>query len=70
MARSLRANSIVGPSPGGPSGGWGGRAGVAAIPGVRPAAGPNGSVWIRDASIPIAARPALISSMNDAGPHR
>ena len=38
------------------------------MPGVNPAAGPNGSVWMREASIPIAARPALISSMNAAGP--
>ena len=48
MARSLRANSIVGPLPGWPAGGWGVRAGVAAMPGVRPGAGPNGSVWMRD----------------------
>ena len=35
-----------------------------------PGAGPNGSVWMREASIPIAAKPALISSMNGAGPQR
>src|SRR3954449_2055611 len=70
MARLLRANSIVGPSPGWPAGGWGVRAGVAAMPGVRLGAGPNGSVWMREASSPIAARPALISSMKGLGPHR
>src|SRR6059036_3155175 len=70
MARLLRANSIVRPFPGLPAGGWGVRASVAAMPGVRPGAGPNGSVWMREASIPIAARPALISSMKGAGPHR
>src|SRR5919198_1880590 len=64
----LRAKSIVGPFPGRPAGGWGVRAGVAAMPGVRPGAGPNGSVWIRAGSRPIAARPALISSMKVAGP--
>ena len=68
MARLLRANSIVGPFPGWPAGGWGARAGVAAMPGVRPGAGPKGSVWMREPSIPIAARPALISSMNGTGP--
>ena len=56
--------------PGWPAGGCGGRAGVAAMPGVRPGAGPNGSVWMRAASRPSAARPALISSMNGAGPQR
>ena len=40
------------------------------MPGVRPGAGPNGSVWMCEASIPIAARPALISSMNGVGPQR
>ena len=34
-----------------------------------PAAGPNGSVWMWEASRPIAARPALMSSMNGVGPH-
>ena len=58
--RLLRANSIVGPSPGGPAGGCGVRAGVAAMPGVKPGSGPNSSVWMREASRPIAARPALI----------
>ncbi len=38
---ALRANSIVGPFPGWPAGGWGVRAGVAAMPGVRPGAGPT-----------------------------
>ena len=40
------------------------------MPGVEPAAGPNGSLWMREASMPLAARPALISSMNGSGPHR
>ena len=70
IARLLRANSIVGPSPGSPAGGCGARAGAAAMPGVRPGAGPKGSVWMRAASIPSAARPALISSMNGIGPQR
>jgi len=52
----LRAKSIVGPFPGFPAGGWGARAGVAAMPGVRPGAGPKGSVWMCDASRPMAAR--------------
>ena len=68
MARPLRANSIVGPLPGSPAGGCGGRAGVAAMPGVSPAAAPKGSVWIRDASSPAAARAALSSSMKGVGP--
>ena len=70
ILRLLRANSIVGPVPASPAGGCGGRAGVAAIPGVSPVAGPNGSVWMCDAARPIAASPALMSSMNPAGPHR
>ena len=56
--------------PGLPAGGWGALACAAAMPGVIPGAGPNGSVWMRAASIPIAARAALISSMKPAGPHR
>src|SRR4051812_15414683 len=68
--RLLRANSIVGPVPARPAGGCGGRADVGAIPGVSPGAGPNGSVWMCDASKPIAARAALISYMKAAGPHR
>ena len=39
-------------------------------PGVTAGAGPNGSVWMREVSTPIAASPALISSMKGAGPHR
>ena len=58
IARLLRANSMVGPSPGFPSGGCGSRVGFAAMPGVSPGAGPNGSVWMREASSPSAARPA------------
>ena len=45
------------------------RAGTDAMPGVRAAAGPKGSVWIAAASMPIAARPAPICSMNALGPH-
>src|SRR5947209_20324204 len=70
MARLLRANWMVGPFPGRPAGGWGVRAGLAAMPGVTLGAGPNGSVWMREASMPRAARPALISSIKGAGPHR
>ncbi len=40
------------------------------MPGVRPGAGPNGSVWVRAASTPNAARLALISPMNGVGPQR
>ncbi len=68
--KEVRANSMVAPLPGWPEGGCGVRAGVAAMPGVRPGAGPNGSLRMREASIPSAARPALISSMNGVGPHR
>jgi len=43
-------------------GGWGVCAGVVAIRSIRPVAGPNGSVWMREASIPRTPIPALISS--------
>ena len=48
--------------------GGGAHAGVALIPGVSPPAGPNTSVWMREASNPRAARPALMSSMKGCGP--
>ena len=54
--------------PGLPAGGWGALAGVAAMPGVTPGAGPNGSVWMWEASPQ--RRRAAHRPWNGAGPHR
>src|SRR5947199_315666 len=67
--RPLRANAIPGPSPGGPAGGCGGRAGTTAMPGVLAGAAPKISVCMWARSSPRAVTAADISAMNPAGPH-
>lgn len=68
--RSLRANDTAGPSPGGPAGGCGGRAGTGVIPGVNAGWDPKISVRIHDAATPTSINAAVTPVGNPAGPHR
>src|SRR3954469_502061 len=57
--RPARAKETLGPLPGGPAGGWGGRAGASFAPGVTAWPEPKISAWTRSRATPQPARPAV-----------
>src|SRR3954463_9433268 len=65
-----RANEILGPSPGDPSGACGSRRGAFFTPGVMDLPEPKISVWTRSRATPQPPSPAVKSSRKAGGPHR